>query len=101
MFAFDFVSLIQNMSDQPDRSVMARIALNTLYDHDQFPVDMSELLSLQHSANIHATKGFLDYCAAGLEGYSSWNLDQYHISKLMRAALANPSMPHEQVRNAA
>lgn len=75
LYDLDFVSYIKRMTDedqQADRRVMARVALNALYDSEAYPVDLSEILRL-HSINRSLTRAFLLGCSLRPEVFQSWS----------------------------
>lgn len=54
---------------------MIRIALNTLYDPDEYPVDIAELMSLR-AEHLHIARGFLSNCATDPTLFQSWPPEQ-------------------------
>jgi len=67
----DFVTYVRLKSDLMDRSLLARIALNALYDYERYPVDLSELAELCCESRVMA-RAFLAWCAIDPEEWSSW-----------------------------
>lgn len=48
--------------DQANREVLARLALNQLFDVDRYPVRLKEVISLPFEERMRA-RSFMDYCA--------------------------------------
>lgn len=57
-----------------NKPLLARIALNALYDSDAFPVDLSELNTLD-SRGGQMARAFLDWCGTDPTQFSSWAED--------------------------
>lgn len=71
----DFVSFIHDLTDQKserDRSIMARVALNALYDAELFPVDLSEVMSLRGKHAV-LTRAFISWCLLEPIAFQRWS----------------------------
>lgn len=84
MLTSDFVHYVRQMPAGPDRRVMLRVALNTLHDADEYPVDFSEILALRDE-HRHVAHGFLNDCAADPQSYQSW---RPRLTEWMRVELS-------------
>lgn len=73
MQCVNYVGYIGQVQDASEQVLMARIALNVLYDADQYPVDVSEMLSLS-PLSFAASKSFLAWSAIQ-HNYSTWTSD--------------------------
>jgi hypothetical protein len=69
----DYVIAING--SQKQHPLMARIALNRLYDPAAFPVDLSELQELDGALPPLLTWAFLDRCATTPEAY--WDEEEF------------------------
>lgn len=66
-----FVTYVRRAKPSADREVMARVALNVLYDPERYPVDLSEVSALACEARL-MTRGFLAWCAIEQKEWLSW-----------------------------
>lgn len=73
MQCVNYVGYIDQVRDAGERVLMARIALNVLYDADQYPVDVSEILSLS-PLSFAASRSFMAWSAIQ-HNYSTWTSD--------------------------
>lgn len=80
----DYVNTIFGLELTADQVVMARVALNVLFDPDQYPVDISEVMTLR-SKNRILVRGFLAWCAFEPEHYQS--LSEELCQRLRRAVI--------------
>lgn len=71
-----------------DQTLLARIALNALYDPARYPVDMSELLSLTAHHRALA-RSFLAWCAVHPHEYTNWQTA--HLAGMVRFATMETS----------
>lgn len=62
-FLYDFLMHIRGVNDPATQRVLARIALNTVYDRTAYPVDLIEVMDLP-GFNGPIAWAFLDGCAA-------------------------------------
>lgn len=69
---YDFAQLLPRVRNRKDRRVMACVVLNAIYDPDQYPVDLSEVMNLQGENRV-LTRAFLAWCALCPDAYASWN----------------------------
>ncbi len=69
---------------------MARVGLNTLFDADSYPVDLSELMALG-SLNHAVARSFLNYCAADPQLYAG--LDETMVIGLLNIVQCTPVGP--------
>ena len=73
IYPADFVSFVRKKAKPAaEQVVLARIALNALYDPEIYPVDVHELMLL-HNENRVMAKAFLSYCAINPKEYSNWS----------------------------
>lgn len=68
--AIDFISYVLRSPSGDDQKVMALVALNTLFDVERFPVDISKVMTLGTNDRI-MTRAFLAWCAIEPTEYSS------------------------------
>ncbi|CAD1790213.1 hypothetical protein XSP_001551 [Xanthomonas euroxanthea] len=68
----NLVEHIDRMPSGSDRSVMARVALNLLYDPDLYPVSLIEVLELGAVERV-LVRACLDYCAIDRRQLLSWS----------------------------
>lgn len=88
MNPIDYCMRIESERDDfAERVVMARIALNALFDPNAYPVDMSELASLTSEPNI-LTRSMLNYCVIHPEYFGS--LDQPRARRLAALVSSEP-----------
>ena len=78
----DYVQYVRNAKQH--RSVLARVALNVLYDPDAFPVDLSEVLSLG-SEERHMARGLISWCTVSPTHFSSRSAERVEDMKLIAA----------------
>lgn len=69
----DFISYVLRSPAGEDQKVMAMVALNTLFDVEQFPVDLSQVMALGTNNRI-MTRAFLAWCAIEPKEYLSQSL---------------------------
>lgn len=82
-----FIEHIQNSEQQ--QPLMARIALNAIYDADAYPVDISELDKLS-SFNRSIVTGFMNWCAVRQQ--EKYNSNEYEIEDLQHLASLPPKV---------
>lgn len=72
IYPADFVSFVRKKTKPVEEQIiLARIALNALYDPEMYPVDVHELMLL-HNENRVMAEAFLAYCAINPKEYSGW-----------------------------
>lgn len=68
----DYYGFLKRQHQDPeDQVLMARIALNVMFDPAAYPVDLSEVTSLR-AVNRMVAEGFLAYCAVNPKEFGSW-----------------------------
>jgi hypothetical protein len=72
-----------------DQQVMARVALNFLFDPEQYPVDLSEVLSLQSNNRI-MTEAFFANCASFPIEAGTWPREDF-LCEAMRGLVEGAS----------
>jgi len=73
IYPADFVGYLRKRAKcADDRLVMARIALNALYDPQLYPVDVFEVMRLRNESRV-MTEAFLAFCAVNPQQYCSWD----------------------------
>lgn len=82
----DYVNMIFGSELNADQVVMARVALNVLFDPDQYPVDLSEVMALS-GANRILVRGFLAWCAFDPTRYQSRSEE---LCERLRIAVIDP-----------
>lgn len=71
----DFVSYVLKSSHMKDRVVLARAALNILFDIEQYPVDLAEVAGLRSEGRL-MVRAFLAWVAVNPHEHLSW---PYHL----------------------
>lgn len=89
-----FVTYVRRAKPSADREVMARVALNVLYDPERYPVDLSEVSALGCQARL-MTRGFLAWCAIEKDEWLSWQ--PYLCECLIKLLPATNSVVVEEV----
>ncbi|MBN8499533.1 MAG: hypothetical protein J0M19_00045 [Sphingomonadales bacterium] len=67
----DFTTYVRASKIASDQVIMARIALNVLYDPERYPVDLSEIAKMRSESRI-MTRAFLAWCAIDQDEWLSW-----------------------------
>lgn len=68
----DFIAAVKKTKSPDEKSLMARVALNALYDPERFPVDLSEVMALPQESKM-LVRGFMAYCAINPSEYLSYS----------------------------
>lgn len=77
----DFLIYVRRSPPGHDQKVMAAVALNTLWDVEGFPVDLSQVMRLSTNNRV-MTRAFLDWCAMVPKEYLS--LKHFSLLDLMK-----------------
>lgn len=88
----EFALFVLKASRWPsDQKVMARIALNFLFDPEQYPVDLSEVVALQ-SDNRIMTEAFFANCASFPIEAANWPREDL-LCEAMRKIVNSAATP--------
>ncbi|WP_036106860.1 hypothetical protein [Lysobacter capsici] len=96
LYPGDFALFVIEANRWPEEQrVMARVALNFLFDPEQYPVDLSEVLAL-HSENRIMVDAFFSNCGSFPIEYGSWHKEEGLCHALMELVSAFPTEPQQQ-----
>jgi hypothetical protein len=68
----DFIAVVKKTKKPDEKSLMARVALNALYDPERFPVDLSEVMALPQESKM-LVRAFMAFCAINPGKYLSYS----------------------------